>query len=339
MATTPPIRVALSGAAGRVAYSLLFRMANGGLFGHEQDVALSLLDLPETMARLEARAMELKDCAFPLLRDVRIGTDPAQAFQGADWVILLGGKAFQPEVITRLDVLKHNAPIMVEHGRAINEASPKARVLVVASPCNTNCLIAMSQAMNVPTNHWFALNQVFRHRAIAMVADKAGVPVTQITRLTVWGNNSETAFVDLRNARIGHQPALQVINDEAWCKKVLEPAVAERAVDIMRRTGGSPAGSVAHAILTTIRAITTPTPFEHWFGAGVLSNGSYGVPRGLVFGFPLLTSEGKTWTIPEGHYLNEYAKERIAQNVAELELEASTVGHLLGRQEASWGTR
>jgi malate dehydrogenase len=331
MPTTAPIRVAISGAAGRIAYALMFRIANGGLFGHENDVALSLLDLPESMVRLEARAMELKDCAFPLLRDVRIGTNPAQVFQGADWVILLGGKAFQPEVTTRLDLLKDNAPIMVEHGRAINLASPRARVLVVASPCNTNCLVAMAQAKNVPPEHWFALNQSFRQRAIAMVAEKAGVHVTQVKRLTVWGNNSETAFVDLRNARIGNQPALQVINDETWCKTILEPAVAERALDIIRRTGGSPAGSAAQAILTTIRAITTPTPFEHWFGAGVLSNGSYGVPKGLVFGFPLLTADGRTWTISEGHYLDEYADGRIAQNVAELELEASAVSHLLGK--------
>jgi malate dehydrogenase len=335
MPTTAPIRVAISGAAGRIAYALMFRIANGGLFGHDHDVSLSLLDLPEAIVKLEARAMELKDCAFPLLDDVRIGTDPAEVFQGADWVILLGGKPFQPDVTTRLDLLKVNAPVMVEHGRAINEASPRARVLVVASPCNTNCLIAMSQSMNVPTEHWFALNQVFRQRAIAMVAEKVGVPVTQVTRLTVWGNNSETAFVDLRNARIGNQPALQVIHDESWCKGVLEPAVAERALDIIRRTGGSPAGSAAQAILTTIRAITSPTPFEHWFGAGVLSNGSYGVPKGLVFGFPLLTADGKTWSIPAGHYLNEYAKGRIAQNVAELELEASTVAHLVGRHETS----
>ena len=236
MPTTAPIRVAISGAAGRIAYALMFRIANGGLFGHEHDVSLSLLDLPESDGA--ARSMRhgaQQTVRFPLLRDVRIGTDPAQVFQGADWVILLGGKPFQPEFTTRLDLLKENAPIMVEHGRAINEASPRPRVLVVASPCNTNCLVAMSQAMNVPTEHWFALNQVFRQRAIAMVAEKAGVPVTQVTRLTVWGNNSETAFVDLRNARIGNQPALQVIHDEAWCKGTLEPSVAERARDIIRR--------------------------------------------------------------------------------------------------------
>jgi malate dehydrogenase len=331
MATTGPIRIAISGAAGRIGYSLIFRIANGGLFGHEQSVELSLLDLPETHPRLEARAMELKDCAFPLLAGVRIAPDPVQAFEGADWVILLGGKPFRPQTQSRFDLLRDNAPIMVAHGRAINRAAPRARVLVVASPCNTNCLLAMSHAQDVPKEHWFALNQVFRMRAIALVAERAGVPVTQVTRLTVWGNNSEAVYVDLWNARIGNQPALQVIDDPAWTRDVLEPAISERAGEIIRLTGGSPAGSAAQAILTSIRAITAPTPFEHWFGAGVLSDGSYGVPRGLVFGFPLLTADGKSWTIAQGHYLDEHARERIAQNIAELELEASSVSHLLGK--------
>jgi malate dehydrogenase len=256
-----------------------------------------------------------------------------RAFEGADWIILLGGKPFRPEFHNRIDLLRVNAPIMIGHARAINHVAPTARTLVVTSPCNTNCLVAMTHAQDVPREHWFSLNQALRLRAIAMIASKVGVPVTQITRLTVWGNNSETAFVDLRNARIGNQPALQVIGDEAWCKGTLEPAVAERALSTIKLIGGSPAGLAAQAILTTIRAITMPTPFERWFGAGVLSDGSYGVPRGLVFGFPLVTADGKSWSIPQGHYLNEYAKERIAQNVAELELEASSVSHLLGRQQ------
>ena len=206
-------------------------------------------------------------------------------------------------------------------------------MLVVASPCNTNCLIAMSQAMNVPTEHWFALNQVFRQRAIAMIAEKAGVPVTQVTRLTVWGNNSETAFVDLRNARIGNQPALQVIHDEAWCKGILEPAVAERARDIIKRTGGSPAGSAAHAILTTIRAITTPTPFEHWFGAGVLSNGSYGVPRGLVFGFPLSLPMETPGRFPRVTISTNTPGSGSPRTWPSWSLKRRAVAHLVGRHE------
>jgi malate dehydrogenase len=329
--TTGSVRIAISGAAGRTGYALIFRIVNGGLFGREQEVEISLQDLPEAQPKLEAMAMELRDCAFPLLAGVRISPEPERAFEGADWVILLGGRPPRSQSQSRLDLLQENAPIMVAHGRAINRAAPTARVLVVASPCNTNCLLAMSHAQDVPKDHWFALNQVFRMRAIAMVAEKAGVPVTQVTRLTVWGNNSENVFVDLRNARIRNQPALEVIRDTAWTREVLEPAIADRAREIIRLTGGSPAGSAAQAILTTIRAITAPTPFEHWFGAGVLSDGSYGVPRGLVFGFPLSTADGKTWSISQGHYLDELAHHRIARNVAELELEASSVSHLLGK--------
>jgi len=329
--TSRPIHVAISGAAGRVAYALLFRLANGGLFGREQPIALSLLDLPERLDLLEARAQELRDCAFPLLHDLRFGSDPVQMFREVDWVILLGGKPFSSGSQSRVDLLRQNAPIMIDHARAINRASPSARVLVVATPCNTNCLIVMSHAQDVPKEHWFALNQVIRSRAIAMVADKARVPVTQVTRLTVWGNNSENAYVDLQNARIGELPAVQVIGDPNWSHQVFDRALADQFREIVRWSGETPAGSTAHAILATIRAITTPTPFKHWFGAGVASDGSYyEVPRGLVFGFPLLTADGKTWTIPREHYLDAQARERIAQNVAELELEALAVSHLLG---------
>ena len=332
MDTSRPIHVAISGAAGRVAYALLFRIANGGLFGKEQPIALSLLDLPQRLNVLEARVMELRECAFPLLHGLRLGSDPVQMFRAADWVILLGGMRFGSGSQSPVDLLHQNAPIMIDHARAINRASPRARVLVVVSPCNTNCLVAMSHAQDVPREHWFALNQVIRSRAIAMVADKARVPVTQVTRLTVWGNNSENAYVDLQNARIGESPAVQVIGDPKWSHEVFDRALADQFRGIVRRTGETPAGSTAHAILATIRAITTPTPFEHWFAAGVASDGSYyEVPRGLVFGFPLATADGKTWTVPREHYLDAQARERIARNVAELELEALAVSNLLGK--------
>ena len=221
---------------------------------------------------------------------------------------------------------------MIDHGRAINRASPSARVLVVSSPCNTNCLIALSHAQDVPREHWFALNQVIRSRAIGLVAEKARVPITQVTRLTVWGNNSETAYVDLHNGRIGEQPLQQVIDDPHWQRTVFEPALVRRFSEVVHLSGETPAGSTAQAIMTTIRAITSPTPFEHYFGASVLSDGSYyEVPRGLVFGFPLQTGDGTSWTISKGHYLDAYVRERIVQNVAELELEASSVSHLLGK--------
>ena len=332
MTESKPIHVAIAGAGGRVGYSLIFRIASGGLFGPEQTVTLSLLDLPAKEQRLQSYATELRSAAYPLLMEVRAGVDPVWLFQDADWVILLSGRPFCSDRQSRLDQLRDNAATMIDHGRAINRASPTARILVVSSPCNTNCLIALSHAQDVPCEHWFALNQNIRSRAISLVADKARVPITQITSLTVWGNNSETAYVDLRNARIGEQPLNQVIEDPQWQRTVFEPAVARGFNEVVRLTGETPAGSTAQAILTTIRAITTPTPFGHNFGASVLSDGSYyEVPRGIVFGFPLQTTDGKSWTIPKGHYLDVYARERIAQNVAELELEASSVSHLLGK--------
>ncbi|HKM53470.1 MAG TPA: malate dehydrogenase [Isosphaeraceae bacterium] len=331
MALNYPVRIAIAGAAGRTGYSLVFRIANGGLFGHDRSVALSLLDLPAAAGRLEACALELTDCAFPLLATLHVSTDPVQAFRDADWVILLGGQPVHVKPTHRLDLLKENAPVMIGHARAINHVAPMARVLVVTSPCNTNCLVAMTHAHDVPKDHWFALNQHIRMRAIAMVAAKTGAPVTQVTRLTVWGNNSETAYVDLQNARVGNKPALQVISEPDWYWKVLEPTISGRFHKALRIGGATPAGSAAQAIMMTIRAITTPTPFEHWLGAGVLSDGSYGVPRGLVFGFPLITSDGKSWSVAQGLYLDAHAHERIAQNIAELEHEASAVSHLLGR--------
>jgi malate dehydrogenase len=328
--TNKPIRVAISGAAGRIGYSSVFRIAAGGMFGPNQPVSLALLELPEARNRLEACAMELKDCAFPLLTELKVGTDSRPAFDGADWIILLGGKPFSTELANRLDLLRDNAPAMMEQGRAINQLAPEARVLVVAQPCNTNCLIAKSQAPSVPPEHWFALNQLSLLRAVGMISEKTGAPVSQISRVVVWGNNSKTAYIDLRNARIGEKPALEVIGDPSWAREIMEPHVVKRDREILAVRGSTPAGAVAQAILLTIRSITTPTPFGRWFPAGVISDGSYGVPRGLVFGFPLVTPDGQRWSIVDGLYVDETARDRIAANVAELEHEVTAVSHLLG---------
>jgi malate dehydrogenase len=330
MPTVEPIRVAVSGAAGRIAYSLVFRIAAGGLFGPEQPVALSLLEVPEVLSQLRACELELKDCLFPMLTDVRSGSDPRHVFEGADWIILLGSKPIRSDVTGRFDLLRANAPMMVEHGRAINQVAPSARILVVSQPSNTNCMVAKSIAPAVPPEHWFALNQVTRLRAISLIAEKVGVPASQVTRVTVWGNNSESAFIDLHAARIGDQPALEVIHDADWVENVLGPTIAHRGREVFQLRGTMPAASIAQAILGTIRSIVTPTPYGRWFAAAVISNGSYAVPRGLIFGFPLFTTDGQTWSIAEGHYLDEFARQRIAANVAELEHEASAVSDLLG---------
>ena len=323
-----PIRVAISGAGGQIGYSLVFRIAAGGLFGGDFPVALSLLEAPDELPMLEAVRMELGDCAFPLLDEVRIGGDPRRAFEGADWVILLAGSPRQPGQ-KRSDLIRTNGPIFVEHGRAINEAAPCARVLVVANPCNTNCAIARSHAMNVPDGHWFALNRLDRMRATAMIAEKAGVPVSQVTRVTVWGNHSESAYVDVRNAFIGDRPATEVITDRAWTSDGLSAALAHRSLDIIARRGASPAGTAAQAILGTIRSITTPTPYAQRFGAAVLADGSYGVPRGMVFGLPLRTEDGRSWSVVQGLYHDEEAQRRLAANVEALHHEAVLAGEFL----------
>ncbi|HEX4142834.1 MAG TPA: malate dehydrogenase [Pirellulales bacterium] len=321
-----PVRIAVSGAAGRVAYDLMFPIAAGGLFGLGRPVSLSLLDLPKRMQLLEATRLELQDCAFPLLSELRLSDDPAEAFADADWIVLLGGTGLAHNGMSRLDLIRENGPIYVEHGKAINHVAPTARILVVAEPCNTNCLIALKQATDIPEERWFALNRLDRMRATAMIAEKAGVPVARVNRVTVWGNHSEKIYVDFHNAFIDDRPAGQVITDRAWVRGVLEPTVARRERQIQKLRGATPAGTAVQAILGTIRSICTPTHLRGRFGAAVISDGSYGVPRELVFGFPLRTEDGQTWSIVDGLYLDEYAESRLAENVEELEHEAVVAG-------------
>jgi malate dehydrogenase len=330
MADAPPVRVAVSGAAGRIAYSLVFRIAGGGMFGPQQPISLRLLDVPQAIDPLRACEMELRDCAPLLMTDVKSTTDPLVAFERADWIILLGGKPFSPEHRNRLELLRLNAPIMIQHGRAINQVAKTARILVVTSPSNANCMVAKSQAHWVPETHWFALSQVIRMRAMGLVAEKVGVAPGQVKRVTVWGNNSESALIDLRSALIGERSALEVIHDPQWVERQLGPAIVGRNDEIYRLRGAMPAGSIAQAVLGTVRSIVTPTPYERWFCAGVVSDGSYEVPRGLVFSFPLITADGRDWSIVPNCYFDETARQRIAANVAEIQHETTAVNDLLG---------
>jgi len=305
-----------------VGYGLVFRIAAGAMFGAHQQVSLRLLEHSDQMQRLQATAMELTDCAFPLLKSFIVTDDPLEAFAGADWIVLLAGSPVDVPRPSRIDVLKANGEIYVEHGRAINKVSPAARILVVAAPCNANCMIAMSQAHDVPKQHWFALNRLDRMRATALIAQKAGVPVSQVNRVIVWGNHSELMYVDFHNAFIGDSPAHEVITDVQWAHESLQKAVTHRSAEIFRLRGRSPIATATQAILGTIHSIVTPTPFERRFGAAVYSDGSYGVPKGLIFGFPVRTEDGKQWSIEQGLYLDEFAQTKIDRNVAELEYEA-----------------
>jgi malate dehydrogenase len=324
-----PIRVALTGAGGQICYSLLFRIAAGAFFGPEQPVELSLLETPEMLPRLDAVQMELFDCAFPLLARLRATSDPVEAFEHAQWVILIGSVPYRPD-LDRMGLLRANGPIFVAQGRAINEASPRARVLVVANPCNTNCLIAMSVARDVPREHWFAMTRSDQNRARALIAEKAAVSPDRVTRVIAWGNHSPSVYPDFHNAFIDDRPAHEVIRDPEWVRRTFEPTVCGRSQQILETRGASAAASAAQAIIGTVRSITTPTPYEHRFSAAVVSDGSYGIPRGLVFGFPLRTEDGQSWSIVPGLYHDDHGLERLAQNVAELEQEATVVTDLLG---------
>jgi malate dehydrogenase len=327
------MRVAVTGAAGQISYSLLFRIASGGMFGPGQPVSLHLLEVPGARPLLEALMMELDDCAYPLLAGIEAGYEAAEVFDGADWIILIGSAPYRPG-ISRSDLLRANAPIFQVQGRAISVAAPSARILTVANPCNTNCLIAKSMALNVPPEHWFAMTRLDQNRAKSLLAARAGVPGEQVTCVTAWGNHSPTVYPDCHNALIGGRPAEEVIQDREWVRTVFEPTVRDRGQHLLKMRGASPAGSAAQAILGTIRSITTPTPFEQRFSAAVVSDGSYRVPRDLIFGFPLRTEDGMSWSIVQGLYHDDYGLNRIAENIAELEQEASAVVDLLGNFRA-----
>lgn len=321
-----PIRVAVSGAAGRIGYSLVFRIAAGALFGANQPVSLSLLEAPAAMHALAAIDLELRDCAFPLLSYLQLSDDPEEAFADADWIVMLAGAHQRFGQQSRIDLVRENVPLYVEHGRAINIASKYARVLVVAEPCNTNCLAAMRQATDVPREHWFALNRLERMRATALIAEKAHVPVSRVNRVNIWGNHSEKLYVDFHNSFVGDRPAHTVIQDTEWVRNVLQPTVQNRNAEIYRLRGASPAATTAQAILGTIHSLSTPTPYRHRFGAAVVSNGNYGVPRNLIFGFPLRTEDGHTWSVVNDLYMDDYAQGRLEDNVAELQHEAAVAG-------------
>jgi malate dehydrogenase len=327
---TPPITVAISGAGGMIGYSLLLRIAAGGMFGPERPVELKLLEHSWRMPHLRAAALELEDCAFPLLRSTTSTDDPREAFAGADWIILLAGSPRDVPKPKRLELLKRNGEIYVEHGRAINAASPTARILVIAGPCNTNCLIAMRHAQDVPREHWFALSRVNQMRAAVLIAQKAGVPVRRVHRVAVWGNHGEQVYVDLHNARIGNRPAGEVITDLNWARGDLQERVRHRAAEIFELRGVAPAATACQAVLGTVHSLVTPTPLDRFFAAAVPSDGSYGVPKDIVFSFPLRTEDGATWSIVDDLYIDEFAQDQIKRNVEQLEQEALLASRWFG---------
>ena len=328
--SSKPIRIAITGAGGQIGYALIFRIASGGLFGPNQPVSLRLLEITPALPFLKGTLMELDDCAFPLLADV-VATDKAEeAFDGADWVILVGGLP-RKEGMTRADLIRANGPIFTGQGKAINDAAgPMVRVLTVANPCNTNCLIARSHAPKVPPERWFAMTRLDQNRAAAQLAIKAGVPVGQVSRMTIWGNHSDTQYPDFQNARIGGKPATEVITDRAWFTNEFVPVVAKRGSAVIKARGASSAASAANAALDSVRSAATGTSPMDWFSAGVVSDGSYGVPHGLIYSFPLRSNDGRSWSIVPGLTIDADARKRLDASAEELKAERDAVKDLLG---------
>jgi malate dehydrogenase len=327
---TTPIRVAVTGAGGQIGYALLFRLASGAVFGPEQPVALQLLEITPALPALNGTLMELEDCAFPLLAETKATDKDAEAFEGADWVILVGGLP-RKDGMSRADLIRANGPIFTGQGRAINDAAgPNVRVLTVANPCNTNCLIARSHAPKVPSDRWFAMTRLDQNRAASQLAKKAGVPVASVKKVTIWGNHSDTQYPDYENAEIAGVPACNVIADSAWFTETFIPTVAKRGAAVIKARGASSAASAANAALASVQALFFPTPAGDWFSAAVVSDGSYDIPAGLIYSYPLVSKGDGNWSIVKGVRIDERARIRLDASAAELISERDAVKDLLG---------
>src|ERR1700733_2851618 len=254
-----PIRVAITGAGGQIGYALLFRIASGAAFGLDQPVSLQLLEITPALPSLNGTLMELEDCAFPLLAEVKASDKAEEAFEGADWVILVGGLP-RKDGMSRAELIRANGPIFTVQGKAINAAAgPNVRVLTVANPCNTNCLIARSHAPKVPAENWFAMTRLDQNRAVSLLARKAGAPIGAVTNMTIWGNHSDTQYPDYKNAKINGKPATDVITDASWFTQTYIPTVAKRGSAVIKARGGSSAASAANAAIDSVRALHIPT--------------------------------------------------------------------------------
>src|SRR4029077_779451 len=328
MRMNSPIKIAVTGAAGQIGYSLLFRIAAGSMFGPGQPVHLSLIEIPPALGALEGVVMELHDCAFPLLKGITPTADLDEGFRGVNWALLVGSIP-RKAGMERGDLLGINGKIFIGQGQAIEKnAASDVRVLVVGNPCNTNCLIAMNNAKSIPRDRWFAMTRLDENRAKAQLAQKAGVDVTAVTNMTIWGNHSATQYPDAYNAKINGGSAAEVIGDESWLKETFIPAVQQRGAAIIKARGSSSAGSAANAIVDTVRSLTTDTVDGDWHSVAVCSDESYGVEEGLICSFPVRSRGGK-WEIVKDVPLNEFSKAKFDASVAELKEEKSMVAELI----------
>jgi malate dehydrogenase len=325
-------RVAVTGGAGQIAYSLLFRIAYGDLLGKEQEIALCILETPEALPFLKGVAMELEDCAFPLLKEVKIGSDPEQIFKEADYIFLVGAKPRGPGM-ERKDLLMENAKIFTTQGKAIDTvAHPDAVVLVVGNPCNTNCLIARSFAKRVKPKHFFAMTRLDQNRATAYLADKAGVSVKEVSDVVIWGNHSATQVPDFLNAKIkGKQVPTVLMDHKDWLEKEFMTKVQKRGAVVIQARGKSSAASAANAAIDAMKSLITPS--SEIFSMGLISDGNpYGVKPGLIFSFPCRAKGCGEIEIVKDFNIDPFLKEKISLSEKELFEEKELIKHLLMKE-------
>jgi len=298
------------------------------MFGVEQPVILHLIEIEPALPALQGVVMELQDCAFPLLKGVVQTADLNVGFKDVNWALLIGSVP-RKAGMERKDLLGINGKIFTGQGRAIAaNAAKDVRILVVGNPCNTNCLIAMNNAKSIPADRWFGMSILDQNRAATQLAMKAGVDITAVTNIAVWGNHSTTMYPDFFNARIGGKPAPEVIKDDAWLKETFVPTVQKRGAAVIKARGLSSAGSAANAVVDTVRNLITPTPAGTCFSVSVCSDGSYGIEKGLIFSFPIV-SDGKQWKIVQGVGINEYSRAKLTETEKELKEEKALVAELL----------
>lgn len=322
-----PVKIAVTGAAGQIGYSLLFRLAAGNLLGPDTPVELRLLEIAPALKTLEGVVMELDDCAFPTLAKVEIGDDPTKVFEGVNLALLVGARP-RTKGMERGDLLEANGAIFTAQGKALNEvAASDVRIGVTGNPANTNALIAMTNAPDIPSERFSALTRLDHNRAISQLAAKTGAAVTDIRKMTIWGNHSATQYPDLFHAEVGGRNAAEVVDDQAWLENDFIPTVAKRGAAIIEARGSSSAASAASATIDAARDWLQGSPEGDWVSMAVRSDGSYGVPEGIVSSFPVTTSGGD-WSIVQGLEIDDFSRGRIDASVAELQEEKDAVTQL-----------
>ena len=324
-----PIRVAVTGAAGQIGYSLLFRIASGAMFGPHQPVILHLIEIEPALPALQGVVMELDDCAFPLLKGIVPTASLDEGFRGVNWALLVGSIP-RKAGMERKELLGINGKIFIGQGNALQKnAAPDVRILVVGNPCNTNCLIAMNNAPQIPRDRFYAMTRLDENRAKSQLAKKAGQDITAVTNMAIWGNHSSTQYPDFYNAKINGRPANQVITDEAWLKGEFISSVQQRGAAIIKARGASSAASAANAVVDSVRSIVEPTAAGDWHSVCICSDGSYGVEKGLISSFPL-RSNGQALEVVQGVPVNDFSRAKIDATVNELKEEKAMVSELLG---------